>query len=178
MCLYLQFVGQCDVLVNCSGLSSRYLFGDEKIIPVRGQTLRVGLDMHLYPLVGLDIHLHPLVIPPLWYFIYVFGDEFTILINHISISFTQKWQRRSIHHGSITIFQGILVTKKEKKIMWKVGGFNLIHEGIHVSYIHTANCFICALIYFHTFVHLSCMMVVDYWIADPMQGIIILFKSP
>ncbi|XP_060062714.1 D-aspartate oxidase-like [Ylistrum balloti] len=33
--------GRCDVVVNCSGLGSRQLFGDKLIYPVRGQLLKV-----------------------------------------------------------------------------------------------------------------------------------------
>ncbi|XP_061198035.1 D-aspartate oxidase-like [Saccostrea echinata] len=36
-----EFVGRCDVIVNCSALGSRQLFGDKTIIPNRGQLLRV-----------------------------------------------------------------------------------------------------------------------------------------
>nr|XP_022342648.1 D-aspartate oxidase-like [Crassostrea virginica]XP_022342649.1 D-aspartate oxidase-like [Crassostrea virginica]XP_022342650.1 D-aspartate oxidase-like [Crassostrea virginica] len=36
-----EFQGRCDVLVNCSALGSRELFGDKNIYPNRGQLLRV-----------------------------------------------------------------------------------------------------------------------------------------
>ncbi|XP_062584743.1 D-aspartate oxidase-like [Saccostrea cucullata] len=36
-----EFVGRCDVVVNCSAIGSRQLFGDKKIYPNRGQLLRV-----------------------------------------------------------------------------------------------------------------------------------------
>ncbi|GMR36169.1 hypothetical protein PMAYCL1PPCAC_06364 [Pristionchus mayeri] len=36
-----QIVGEYDVVVNCSGLGARKLVGDEKLIPSRGQVVRV-----------------------------------------------------------------------------------------------------------------------------------------
>ncbi|KAK3085214.1 hypothetical protein FSP39_000025 [Pinctada imbricata] len=35
-----EFVGQCDVVVNCTGLGSRELVGDSAVHPVRGQVVR------------------------------------------------------------------------------------------------------------------------------------------
>uniref|UniRef100_K1P0Z7 D-aspartate oxidase n=1 Tax=Magallana gigas TaxID=29159 RepID=K1P0Z7_MAGGI len=36
-----ELVGQYDLVVNCTGIGSRSLFGDTSIFPVRGQLLRV-----------------------------------------------------------------------------------------------------------------------------------------
>lgn len=36
-----EFVGKCDVLVNCSGFGSRDLLGDNHVLPSRGQIVRV-----------------------------------------------------------------------------------------------------------------------------------------
>ncbi|RUS84251.1 hypothetical protein EGW08_008003 [Elysia chlorotica] len=54
----------CDILINCCGLSSRHLFKDEKIKPVRGQVWKVKAPWikHFYI---FDEHLseHPYILP-------------------------------------------------------------------------------------------------------------------
>lgn len=37
-----QLVGQYDVVVNCTGLGSMGLLGDEKLIPNRGHLIKVS----------------------------------------------------------------------------------------------------------------------------------------
>lgn len=34
--------GKYDVVVNCSGLNSKYLFSDPKSVPIRGQVIKVN----------------------------------------------------------------------------------------------------------------------------------------
>ena len=41
-CFLLQLVNQYDIVVNCSGLGSKYLLPDETVYPVKGQLIQVS----------------------------------------------------------------------------------------------------------------------------------------
>ncbi|KAK3794631.1 hypothetical protein RRG08_003777 [Elysia crispata] len=59
-----EIAGDCDILINCSALSSRYLFNDKEIKPVRGQVwkIRAPWIKHFYI---FDDHVleHPYILP-------------------------------------------------------------------------------------------------------------------
>lgn len=37
--------GKYDVVVNCTGLGAKYLCGDHKLVPLRGQTIKVVINL-------------------------------------------------------------------------------------------------------------------------------------